>query len=774
MIHASFNCTQERLTESVIVVEGDAGRWDRRLSVNALITGDGMAMRRPLQLTSAWATTTGSTNLNYKRFGIADMETEAGTALSVAGGYINNDLSLTGDTFVERTTATPARVYTQTEWAANQGFWVEFWVPSGKRNEETALSFAWGEYDTVGTVGVKLYVGGEIEVFKWVDVGGTPTETMVARYDGKGGGRSASLGNLSGQRFSVLLIPCSRRDLYIATSGGTEIRHTFTDLDAETVGTITPAGRAWWYVPTGVASVSLSELRFGIGTNNLWTEVDYLRAEPAGVASWASTVYWDRPTSGDTGTLAVATVMDPDTPTTLYPSVAGPDRARIMVQMTGTMRTTPFVYAAYSRLAPTTADLFEDMRVVSGNITSGAIDTSLDSLLAFDMAVGEQPDGVSATLKLKDTADEALLSQSGHSVRLLASQVQSPTAFSSWRNLFAGVTLAPKRQESMREVAGGFRPITIPCADMWHLLDAAIFEEDSHPYDGWLLHQAVGDLLTLAGIPTSPRDIQTSTLRLDYVRPTSDTKWAWKPQAGDSKGQWLKKIWETLAPNWYMGFYPTATVSPGGDATSMVGTWGFQFRSPSTMSSTPAATIWLASEGETLATYSPGAGERIPCFNFSEETLPAEASRITVWGYDPASKTLLRGAWKNTDLEDPTTDTTLRPAGWIGMVAPYVATLPRLRTAASVAAVRDALEDELGTEAKIAEWECPLLFRTADNVVLWKGDIVEIRPADTELAGGDPVGGRYRVRSFSLSWKRDAVGRRLVSYVGERTGDIGA
>jgi hypothetical protein len=190
------------------------------------------------------------------------------------------------------------------------------------------------------------------------------------------------------------------------------------------------------------------------------------------------------------------------------------------------------------------------------------------------------------------------------------------------------------------------------------------------------------------------------------------------------------------------------------------------------MSTTPTATIYLASEGDAPTPYTPGSGQRIPCLRFLEETLPAEATRITIWGFDPATKTLLRGAWSDTTLEDPTIAPALRPAGWVGYVAPYVATLPRLRTAASVAAARDALSETLGQEVRLADWTCPLLFRSDTGVMLYKGDVVEIRPADTELTGGDPVGGRYRILSISLSWKRDALGMREASYTGERIGGI--
>lgn len=771
MIHAGINYTQTRLTRSVMIVEGDAERWDRLLSPNCLITDDGMAMVRPVQKTDFWYTTTGATNLLYKRFGTADLELEAGTTLAVAGGYRDNDLRLVGDTFVENLGGTNARVYTATDWGVNQGFYLEMWVPFAKGSERVALDFAWGEAGATGSVGVRLYVGGEVEIYKWFDVGGTPTQTMVARYDGQGEGRSARVNNVAGQLFSVMLLPCSRRDLYIATSNGTTIRHTFTDLSPDSVNTITPAGRAWYYVPQGKFSVSLSNLRFVAGGHNLYTQVDYLREAPSGVATWASTLYWDRPSAADTSTGAAGLVVASEAPYGAYPPTGGGDSARILVQLTATTTHSPFVYAAYSRLAPVTTNLPAAATVLSGNSSGGAIDTANDRLTGFDLTIGEQPDGVKGSLQLKDATDEIRFRQSGHSVRLLASQAQSVTSFTHWRNLACGVTLAPKRSEGTREVQS-ILPVTMPFSDLWALLDAAIFEENGYPYDGWLLHHAVGDLLTLAGIPLTPRDIQTSTLRLDYVRPTTDTKWAWKPQAGDSVGQWLKKIWETFAPNWFMGFYPTATTAPGSDANSIVGTWGFQFRSPSTMSTSPTATIYLASEGDTLTPYTPGSGQRIPCLRFVEETLPAEATRITIWGYDPASKTLLRGAWSNTTLENPATAPTSRPAGWVGYVAPYVATLPRLRTAASVAAARDALSTTLGVEQKLADWTCPLLFRSDTGVMLYKGDVVEIRPADTTLPGGSPVGGRYRILSLALSWKRDAIGLREVSYTGERIGDI--
>ncbi len=772
MIHASLDVQQTRLTRSVMVVEGDASRWDRVLSQNCMITDDGMAFVRPYQKTPAWETTTGSTSLFYKRFGLADLAIEAGTTLAIAGGYIANDLRLAGDTFVENLGGTNARVYTSGSWLANQGFFLECWVPASKGAESTAIDFAWGEVDTVGTVGVRLYVGGEVEVYKWFDVGGTPTQTMVARYDGRGQGRSARALSSSGQRISIMLLPCSRRDLYISTSLGTTVRHTFEDLSPDSVGTITPAGRAWFYVPVGKLSVSLSNLRFYTDPVNLWTEVDYLREAPTGTAAWTISSYWDVP-GASSGTSVTGTVVHPTNYNTAYPSTGGPDSARILLQLTAGNTRTPFVYAAYARLAPATDTLPGGyMHLISGNSTSGVIDTANDTLLGFDLSVGEQADAVSGTLQLKDRTDEPLYLQSGHSIRILASRPETVTSFGNWRNLALGVTKAPKITEAQRGVAGGFRHISMPFADLWHLLDAAIFEENSYPYDGWLLHLAVKDLLVLAGVPTSPLDIPTSTVRLDYVRPTTDTDWAWKPQAGDSVGQWLKKIHETMAPTWQMGFYPTdQTYTGGSSAQDARQTWGFRFKSTSAMSTTPAATIYLAAEGATLAAYEPAGGNRIPCYSFAEERDPAAATRITIWGYDPASKTLLRGNWSDPTLEDPTPIPTSRPAGWVGYASPYVAIYQRLRTPASVAAARDAAAEELGTEKRLAEWECPLLYKS-DGVIVWKGECVEIRPATTPLPGGAPEGGRYRVKSFSVSWKRDAKGRRLVAYMGERIGDI--
>ena len=80
--------------------------------------------------------------------------------------------------------------------------------------------------------------------------------------------------------------------------------------------------------------------------------------------------------------------------------------------------------------------------------------------------------------------------------------------------------------------------------------------------------------------------------------------WGWKPQAGDSVGQWIKKLWEAFAPSWYVGFFPK-------QAVGTVQKFGFQFRSPLTMTDEPSAYVWLAADGVDVANY-PETGTRTP------------------------------------------------------------------------------------------------------------------------------------------------------------------
>lgn len=733
-IEAMLDVAQQRLTRSALIIEGDGSRWDRDYSSTCLITEDGMAFVRPYQLTPEWDTTT---TVAYRRWGRSDYRKLDGTTTLSASQWAENHRDISGNIYLE-SLGVQERVYSlKNDWPINRGFALSLYVPEGIGQGAIVMDFGWGELGTTGTVFMRYFADGKIEIWKYF----SSTPTRVATYTIAGRGASTIRKNIRGNRVELILLPCARRELLIVDTEGGEVRHAFDDLSPDVINTITPSGRVWWYWWTGKASVQCSELRFPIASPaSLVTQIDELREAPPTSSTFAGTIYWDRPSAADSTTSVLCQLMEANAPSTVFAPNGVKVQCRLLVQLSPTGEYTPFVHAAYVRQNPTTGDTPAENLNVTSQVTS----------LSLSVPEGVEPATGSLTLRQDNDSNDTLPWQSNRPFRLSIND-SVPTQ----RRVLWGLTQKPKDKEAQREVAGGFRPITIPFVDAMELLDIT-FEEDSYPYDGWLLHNAIGDLLTLAGWPTTSgaRDITTSTVRLDYTSPKKDTQWSWKPQAGDTIYQWLRKIHEAFAQTWYMGVRAGSTGRR------------FYFNSPSALGTTAAATIWLH-KGATPT-------GRIPCYAFEEETLPAEASAITVYGFNTATRTLIRARWADSTLEDPTLDAVDRPRGWIGQREPVTLFQPKFTNAQTVGRARDQLAALIGVEQRIAQWECPLLWRS-DHEPVWRGDCVAIRPGDTSLPGGNPEGGIYRVKSLSLNWRKDGFGssgKRSVTYVGERVADL--
>lgn len=740
-LEITLDIEQQRLTKTALVVEGDGLRWDEPSALRAVVTADGMAFVQPYQMTADWDTTTSSPS--YRRWGRSDYRKADGTTTLSSSQWIENHRGLSGNIYLE-SMGVDETIYSLTSWPINRGMWLDFYVSEGAGDKNILIDCGWGETDTNGSVMVRVWGNGKIDILKRASGAWGLVGTYAPSRKGQRGPKKRKTGGL----VSMVLLPCARRDLWIATSEWGELRHTFADLSPDAVGTITPSGRFWWHWRQQKASVACSELRFPTSAASLWSQVDVLREAPPALTTWYGTLYRDKPTASDTATAVVCQLMDGDSPGMVFSADGTKTRVRALVQMTASSQYTPFVYGVYLRNAPSTD-------------STSAEDTDItDNVLGFSLSVPDSPDGVSGRLPLKheDASPADWAWQSDRALKISASdadEVQQP--------LLWGITEAPTLTEAQREVAGGHRPLTMPFSDAWSLIAEVIFEEDGYPYDGWLVHEAVGDLLTLAGWPTASgwRDLTTTTARLDYTIPLVDpdqdrgAPWAWKPQAGDTVGEWLKKILDTMAPTWFMGILP-------GPSNPI-----FYFLSPADLGTTPVADIFLH-----RGTAHPEG--RIPCYGFQETTHPAEATAISIWGYNPAQRTLLRARWADSTLADPSLAPADRPPGWRGRGAPFAAILPRLTTAQSVGLARDQLAARIGSEQRLATWQCKLLFKS-DGVPVWRGDCINIWPGEGGLAAGDAEGGVYRIRSLDINWRRDAfgdAGKREVGYVGERVDDL--
>lgn len=747
------NISQTRIYRYPFVVEGDSTRWDERMSVNILHFGeDPMACLRPAQMTEQW---NDPTTIIGRRWNLTDYQTEAAGPLNPVGvtpaSWVLYERTRQGDYYLTPAAGvSPSRVYSSGNYPVNRAFFIEFWVSPGLQRNQQILDFGWGEHGAVGSVGLRWTGDGRVELYKWKTLGQPPTR--LAWTDSViSAGRDRR-----GQWAWALLLPCSRTDIMVITPEG-GYRLKMDDLSADQHNIITPAGRVWWYSPHQRPYVQLTEARF-LGPGYIWTYPDQLREQvklPFPTFNGYSYADQAAPVAGSGGvplgtvTVSLRDPANPTAPVNFTPQNV--ELVRLMLKLEGSSQYTPFVYAAYSGTG-STGFLMEDAR------------THLQSkLLRFSLKASEDPasTGGALTLKSDGTLTTGVQRRSGQSF-----QAAIKTTGTAFGMLAEGIWLEPTRPEKQRDLAGGFLEVRRDWRDPWKLLEDARFEEDHYPYDSWLMTDAVADLLQLGGIEVSRHDIEASTLRLDYVRPEREGKWSWKPQAGDTVAEWLRRIQETLAANWVMGFYPRTltTVTP----TLLLGQMGFRFRSKASMGIVPKASIWFHREGVFD-------GSKPQCFEFEETFYPVEATSITVWGYDPVTKTLLRDRWVHADAWNPTISVGARSAGWVGHAMPLTVVSQRLTRAATVTAAKEQLQAVLGVDTRGAKWTCPLLTATA-GVPLWIGDCVAIRPATALLPGGNPDGGVYRITDLSFDWDRKDLGGgqglRKVKYEGERVGNL--
>lgn len=711
------------------------------------------AMLRPLALTSEWFTTTAG---NYARTTAAGYELADGSPLPAGDWIENHRFGLAGNVFLESraypsAAGVPYPVYTQATWPQNQPFVLTWYVPAGAQLADTALEFGWGDVGSAGSVSGRVTSSGNAEVYKRGDGDAVPVK--VAEYSvGAGaevrrgaatangqGAPTKKPGDVAGRLFTLYVIPCRRRELLVFSSAGGGFSHVFADLDPAAVGTITPAGRFWWKVPRGKASVQLAPMRFALA-GPLRGVMSKLREAPESGATVTQAVQWDTPGYG--GATAVTTDLLP----------AVPDGARtefaVGAELTGDGTNTPFLYAAFFEIAP---------RVVS--TPAGVTADVSASVTQLSLTVGEEAPGVSGSLLFKRDAergDPAADPPVPPAAPDLASRSNRPVEVrlgtAAGKPLFFGVNRRPSLvQGATKEGGGSGHRLACELRDLWAQLEAATYEEEGPPFDGTPLTDAVKLLLRHGGIPMAEWDVEASAFGLNAVSAASRGEYSFRPRVGDTVAQWLLRLHRDFAPNWFMGFYPSA------DGPR------FRFRSEAGMGVTPKAEIW--GDRDRGAPTEEERAARRACRAFREEVVAPEATRVAVYGFDPRLNRRYVAIKKNTAAENPAAP---GGEGWVGEVRPVGLVEPRLTSAEMVIRACDQLFDRLTPALRIGEWRSPLLLDAA-GLPLWKGDVVRIRHE------GHQRGGDYRILSFAGTLARQGeapFGRTDFRYVGKRIGDI--
>ena len=721
-----------RVQRSVMAMRADGNTWD----AYDLATGtprdadvfvdpiSKTAMLCPRSASPDWDTTATG---DYARLALADYETEAGTALTSAH-WVENHRRIPGDIYLENRGVNYA-VFTRDTWTANRGFYLSLFLPQGTGAGEVSLQFGWGEIGAEGSVGVWVLASGRALVYKRAagdsasllkgeySVGSSVTVRKAPATAG------APKGDIVGRVINLHAIPCRRRDLLVFTTGGGGFVHSFADLDPEEVNMITPAGRFWWRVPSGKASVQAAPLTYP-EAGTLYS-LPYPLREP--VESGATVVAEFGSDQAGYGTTAfTSSLVDATSGAAWTPGTAA-DALRIKAELSGDGVATPFLSYVLRTINPLVVNTADDEADVA------------DQVREVSVTVGEDPASVSGRVLFKPGghkaeifADRDITRRNNRPVRITV----------DGKELVTGRLLRPALDEG-KWTDDAADVLEAELRDQWAQLEACTFEEEPTPLDGLTVTDAIERLLDWAGIPDEERDIEAAAYTIPITTGVSQGEWSYQPRVGDTVAKWLLRLWRDFAVEWFMGFVPTATGPV------------FRFRSPSGMGTTHKAEIFVDRFGD---------DERLACRRFREETLPPAATRVAVIGYDPRLQQYYRFREIIPELEDPTDASA---DGWVGEVCPVGVYDPRLSTADAVERFGENLVEALTVPLYLADWDSNLLL-DEDGVPLWKGDVVRVQPF-----------GDYRILSFSGVLRREYAASegggapiRRWSYVGKWIADI--
>lgn len=733
-VAVKFDIARPRITRAVLSASVDGRSWDGT-------QGDGnvvvdpitlTAFLKPYQMRDDWETTfTGA----YARLSRASyVKSDLVTALPDSEWAENNRRGTTaGDIYLESRGVNYA-VFTSATYAANRGFFLSFYVPEGSGLGKVALECGWGTPGAADTVSLRILGGGRVQVYKGTAMVGTGSISGAAqevkRYSqvGVSGAQAVPSSDVVGRVVNLYLIPCRGRELLILSATGDGFSHVFTDLDPDSVSEITTDGaHFWWQVAQGKASVQCAPLTYP--TSGWIASLPiFLRLAPPALSVFAVSDFWDLPGYG-TGADNTPSLRETDGVTAYTPDGII-DTITIRCDLEGDGTNTPFVYSVDYVLPPVTAN------------TSGAEMTDIaDNVQRLSLSIPEDPGGARVSVSAKDPASLVIAYPTRTANRPVQVELGGVTFFtgSSGRARYG----ASKSSET--------ETLSWELRDLWTQVETARYEEPHPAFDGFLLHDAIGQLLQDAGIPSGEWDIETSAFTLPLSPRASQGEWAYRPEAMDTVADWLLRFHRTFAPNWHMYFYPTLSGPM------------FRFRPESSLSATPKATLYMDREED---------WDRLATTAFSEETYPAEASRLSVIGYDPATKTVLRDRRAYSSLEDPTLLPSLRPAGWVGEITPVGVIEPRLVRADAVTQAADQLEERLTGELRIAQIRTRRVLTDTNGLMLYKGDVIRVYPG----AIAYHEGGDYRITALQSSIVREATDAKSspTVYTARRIGDLPA
>lgn len=690
--------------------ELSSGVWQEPVS--------GTVLLRPAFLTPEWATTfTGiyarlqSSALSFTTPGKWRQVATGGT-----GDYWHYGAGLTADEVVATTAS----------YAADQPFlvgWFSF-SPSGSVGDAD-FECGWGGTGTKASgVALEVFRGGLVRVYK------------DGKAVGEGQASGAEGGDAKQQSYQhLLLVPTRRRELLVVGSGGNGFSHVFADLD-ESATEVCPGGPFWVRArssPGGprAAQLQLAPLQFvspGAAVSELLAFPEDVQDGQAGPNL---TVFHDL-YGGTVGSALTA-------PDGSSPFVAGETGrvCRIRVSLTGGARS-PAVYGAYCEFSGVRADTADAPTDLSDKVTEAVL------------TVGETADSVSLGLALERTGGlEGFRTGLNRPVR---------ARFAGGGLVIGGVSQPPSSESTPYEDADR---VAFDVRDRWARLEQYRFQ-DLVPLDGLTFTAALKALVGTVLADPARFDIEESGFTVPLNASCTRGEWSALVEPGDTAADWVRRLFDNYAADWFYGFVPTAAGTV------------FRARSPEGLGTAPVLTLRPTVEEAAAEASAAGFSGEDAFFvagqflyrTFRETVLPPEATDVRVTGYDPRTGKVVQSYKVDEDAEDPGLGPDERPANWVGAKLRYGWTDPAVTSQALCDRCCLALFRRLSRPRRLAEWSSDLLFRP-DGDLVWRGDNVE-------LAGK----GVYRVTSLRCELAKEPDwssadglarwGHRPAVYTGER------
>lgn len=674
----------------------------------------GTLMLRPLPLTPEWETTASPP---YHRLRLADTNRASDPAFTeyqrgFTGNYWIHAAGLPDQVNSAR------RVQTASTYPKNQAWYAACHLYAYGAEQRVAMECVWLQGVNVG-VGVRFWTDGRADIYRGDDWVGT-----VNLRENREQTSTTPVQSLQNVDFYALLIPYRRRSLLLATSLGCA-EFVFGDLDPDAQDPeITPAGAFYVYVPTGTITVQLAPVRYRTSGDALSRVVRYRYAPETG-RTVSTVTYHDF--QGRTGLSVAGSLRTPDNSGAFIADGAAHE-GRVRIQLTGDGDWTPFVYGASSIIEPEFTN------------TPDAPQSLWDSTESLTLSIGEQPDEVALratclwnpAFRLLDNRAVACTWQHPHyqqPVELFRGRLYPP-------DLLIGQGADASRME-------------LTARDLWRVLsDAALF--DPTPLDGLELSEAIRQLCHQAGLPDSLLQLTNTGFHLPTTAAQGGGEWAVYPRVGDTAGEWVFRLWQTYAWDWFLGFKPTPSgwklvLAEYDDAVRV----DVYLTSLEAQAQAGAAWYWHIVQ------------------DLRHDLVEPEANEVIVTGWDANRRRPIQATFRDYNSMNPSLAPAARPENWVGAPRRYGWVDYTITRLADAEYVRDLLVEKLTQRRYLAEWQSPLLTYVDSNVRLpvWRGDVVGIVDGNVRY--------KYRVLSIDIEFvSESALGLLVIArYRGEKIGE---